>query len=176
MRQILDASEIALVSRVQRGDMAAFRDIVRTHQARMLAVACRRVRNEDDARDLVQDAFMRVFKSIASFAGESSLATWMHRILINLITDFQRKSRPATVEIDENLPAPVETRSQEIQARLQKAVESLSEGHRAAFLLREVDGESYAAIAERLAISEGTVMSRLFYARQNLRAQLEVVA
>ena len=176
MRQTLDIPESDLVRRVQQGDMGAFRTIVRSHQPRLLAVAMRRVRSEEDARELVQDAFMRAFNAIHTFAAEASLGTWLHRILVNVVTDFLRKSRLVTVEIDETLAAPEETSTREIEARLQAAIESLSSGHRAVFQLCDLDGESYAAIAAKLAISQGTVMSRLFYARQNLRAQLEAVA
>ena len=181
-----------LVARAQAGDLAAFRRLVERHQRRAFSHALALVRDENDARELVQDAFVRVFKNLHSFQGTSSFYTWLYRIVTNLGIDLMRKPGRKTTELDEAHLGPEEgadlhfpllghfdgadpldvVRRREIAARIQAALDALPTYHRAVILLREVDGLSYEEMAEVLEVSKGTIMSRLFHARQKLQRAL----
>jgi RNA polymerase sigma-70 factor (ECF subfamily) len=179
-----------LLAKAHRGDMWAFRRLVERYQRRAFALAFALVRDENDARELVQDAFLRVFKGLSGFQGNSSFYTWLYRIVTNSCIDHLRKAGRHASELDESEvpPAPegaaavllgeVEAnpleaiRRKEIAARLQSALDQLPSYHRAVIVLREVDGMSYEEIAEALNVSKGTVMSRLFHARQKLQRAL----
>jgi RNA polymerase sigma-70 factor (ECF subfamily) len=182
----------ALIARAQAGDTAAFRRLVERHQRRAFAIALALVRDENDARELVQDAFLRVFKNLATFQGGSSFFTWLYRIITNLSIDLIRKPgrqtselEPSQVDSDEgadlDLPFlsrldgadPVDiVRRREIAARLQSALDALPSYHRAVIIMREIDGLSYEEMAQVLGVSKGTIMSRLFHARQKLQRAL----
>lgn len=181
-----------LIAQAQQGDRAAFRRLVERHQRRAFAIAFGLVRNEQDARELVQDAFLRVFKNLDSFQGGSSFFTWLYRIITNLSIDLIRKPGRRDAELNENRreldesddsdfpllsklegadPADAVRRA-EIGARLRLALDALPEYHRTVILLREVDGMSYDEMAEIMQVSKGTIMSRLFHARQKLQRAL----
>jgi RNA polymerase sigma-70 factor, ECF subfamily len=182
----------ALIERAQAGDMAAFRRLVERHQRRAFALALSMVRDENDARELVQEAFLRVFKNLGGFQGGSSFFTWLYRIITNLSIDLIRKPGRQTVDIEEARldmgdgpdldfpllgrldgadPAGIVRRS-EIAARLQTALDALPSYHRAVIVMREIDGLSYEEMAEALSVSKSTIMSRLFHARQKLQRAL----
>ncbi len=182
----------ALIAKAQAGDMAAFRALVERHQNRAFAVAVALVRDDNDARELVQDAFLRVYKSLHGFEGSSSFFTWLYRIITNLSIDLMRKPGRQTVELDENRldgedagevdasllgrfegadPAGV-VRRREIAASLQVALDALPSYHRAVIVLREIEGMSYEEMAQAMGVSKGTIMSRLFHARQKLQRAL----
>jgi RNA polymerase sigma-70 factor (ECF subfamily) len=183
----------ALVTRAQGGDVTAFRLLVERHQRRAFTIAYALVRDEHDANELVQDAFLRVFKSLGSFQGGSSFFTWLYRIVTNLSIDLKRKpGRQATADLDEARldmdaeadmdlpflsrlegadPADV-VRRREIAARLQAALDALPSYHRAVIVMREIDGLSYEEMAQAVGVSKGTIMSRLFHARQKLQRAL----
>ncbi len=147
-------------------------------------------RNEEEAWDLAQETFVKAWRNIGKFRGDAKFSTWLHRIATNLTIDWARRKQVAGgVELDENLalaeiepastttpkPAP-EPRARleagEIQARIDAALLSLSPEHRAAIVLREVEGLSYEEIAAATGCTAGTVMSRLFYARKKLQTLL----
>jgi RNA polymerase sigma-70 factor (ECF subfamily) len=182
----------ALIAQAQAGDMGAFRQLVERHQRRAFSVALALVRNEDDAREIVQDAFLRAYKSLPNFQGSSSFFTWLYRIITNLSIDLKRKPGRQTVDLDEGRlaaednadtdfptlgqshrgdPADVVRRG-EIGARLQAALDDLPSYHRAVIVLREVEGLSYEEMARAIGVSKGTIMSRLFHARQKLQRAL----
>jgi RNA polymerase sigma-70 factor (ECF subfamily) len=182
----------ALIAKAQAGDMVAFRALVERHQRRAFAVAVALVRDDNDARELVQDAFLRVHKSLHSFEGSSSFFTWLYRIITNLSIDLMRKPGRQTVELDEARletddggevdlsllgrfdgadPAGV-VRRREIAASLQVALDALPSYHRAVIVLREIEGMSYEEMAAAMGVSKGTIMSRLFHARQKLQRAL----
>jgi RNA polymerase sigma-70 factor (ECF subfamily) len=150
------------------------------------------VRDENDARELCQEAFLRVYRGLASFQGTSSFFTWLYRIITNLSIDLIRKpgrqlgdlddSRHDTDEtqevdfpflsrIDGGDPADV-VRRREIAARLQSALDELPSYHRGVIVMREIEGLSYEEMAEAMGVSKGTIMSRLFHARQKLQKAL----
>jgi RNA polymerase sigma-70 factor (ECF subfamily) len=181
-----------LIARAQQGDMAAFRSLVERHQRRAFAIALSLVRDENDARELVQDAFLRVHKSLASFQGGSSFFTWLYRIITNLSIDLIRKPGrqlgdlddarldaeeaqesdfPLLSRIDGADPLDV-VRRREIAARVQRALDALPSYHRGVIVMREIEGLSYEEMASAMGVSKGTIMSRLFHARQKLQKAL----
>lgn len=182
----------ALIAQAQQGDHQAFRRLVERHQRRAFVIAFGLVRNEQDARELVQDAFLRVYRSLGSFQGGSSFFTWLYRIITNLSIDLIRKPGRRDAELDENRRELDESddadfpllsrldgadpadgvRRGEIAARLQTALDALPDYHRTVIVLREVEGMSYDEMAEAMQVSKGTIMSRLFHARQKLQRAL----
>jgi len=179
-----------LVQQAQQGDRAAFRQLVERHQRRAFAIAIGLVRDENDARDIVQEAFLRVHRSLPKFKGGSSFFTWLYRIVTNLAIDHMRKparreselfDEPKISEVASAFPFvarfadadPIDMlRRQEIAARIEQALEALPPYHRAVIILREVEGMSYQQMAEAMEVSKGTIMSRLFHARQKLQRAL----
>lgn len=180
-----------LIERAQAGDRGAFRRLVERHQRRAFAVALALVRDENDARELVQDAFLRAFKSLSSFQGSSSFFTWLYRIVTNLSIDLMRKPGRQMASLEENrldadeggdlellasgldhIDPSDSVRRREIGARLQAALDALPSYHRAVIIMREVEGLSYDEMAQIMDVSKGTIMSRLFHARQKLQRAL----
>ena len=180
----------ALVEKAQKGDREAFRQLVQRHQRRAFAIAIGVVRDENDAREIVQEAFLRVHKSLHKFEGGSSFFTWLYRIVTNLSIDFMRKPARREAElfddpkIAEDADAfpfvstvadadPLDrVRRKEIAARIQEALDELPPYHRSVIIMREVEGMSYQQMAEAMEVSKGTIMSRLFHARQKLQKAL----
>ncbi|MEM9694175.1 MAG: sigma-70 family RNA polymerase sigma factor [Myxococcota bacterium] len=179
-----------LVKQAQAGDRAAFRQLVERHQRRAFGIALGLVKDESDARDVVQEAFLRVHKSMHKFEGSSSFFTWLYRIVTNLSIDHMRKPARRETELNEDhklssegstFPLlsridganPVDVvRRGEIAASIQAALDELPPYHRSVIIMREVDGMSYLEMAEAMGVSKGTIMSRLFHARQKLQRAL----
>jgi RNA polymerase sigma-70 factor (ECF subfamily) len=184
----------ALIAKAQAGDRIAFRHLVERHQRRAFVLALSLVRDENDARELVQDAFLRVYKGLPTFQGTSSFFTWLYRIITNLSIDLIRKpgrgqhiepleesrldesespevESPFLSRIDGADPADV-VRRREIAARLQTALDALQAYHRGVIVMREIEGLSYEEMAIAMGVSKGTIMSRLFHARQKLQKVL----
>lgn len=185
------AHDQALLARASAGDGRAFRELVERHQRRAHSVAYGLLRNPEDARDVVQEAFVRVFKHQHEFAGQASFSTWMYRIVVNLSIDVLRKRASGgmrAVELEEHtdlegapdewLPSrgdvdPMRAlgRKRLVEA-MHEALEKLPPYHRAVILLREVEGLSYEEMAAALDVSKGTIMSRLFHARRKMQKML----
>ncbi len=185
------AEDRVLIEAAQRGDRGAFRTLVERHQRRAFSIAFGLVRDENDAREVVQEAFLRVFKGLPTFEGGSSFFTWLYRIVTNLSIDLIRKPGRRATEFDETKGMDEEERSslpmmsrmdgadpadvvrrKEIAARIKTALEALPPYHRDVILLREIEGLSYEEMAEAMGVSKGTIMSRLFHARQKLQKAL----
>ncbi len=172
-------NESVAVSAARLGDRAAFEWLVRRHQQRALAVALGVLHNGEDARDVCQEAFLRAFRGLSRFDGQSRVSTWLHRIVVNLCIDRLR-TRPAPfVPLDDVagvLAADDDpwraVAGREVGERIRAGLAALSDAHRTALVLREVQGLSYQEIAEAMGCSLGTVMSRLFNARRRLQALL----
>ena len=151
------------------------------------------MRHTDDALDVVQDAFIKAHKYLDKFEGASSFYTWLYRIVMNLAIDHLRKHRRIKpVELDESRlgdgsDSPVDDTllpkilggnpgralmDKQIRARIDAALDTLSENHRAVFVMREIEGLSYEEMAAAMECSKGTIMSRLFHARKNMQKQL----
>jgi RNA polymerase sigma-70 factor (ECF subfamily) len=182
-----DVSEPDLVKRCQGGDAEAFDELVTRYRTRVFGMIYNMVHSEQDAWDLAQDSFVKAWKSIKRFRGQSSFYTWIYRIVMNVTTDWLRKKQvKGGAEFDDSIqlkevdPAsktmpkadaiPSEQLEQrEIRTEIDKAIAQLSPEHRAVILMKEIDGMQYHEIAETLGCSIGTVMSRLFYARKKLQ-------
>lgn len=184
-----DTPDNALVARVLAGDKNAFRPLVERYQNRLYAMVVGMVRDEAEARDLVQNAFIKAYQNLDSFRVDSAFYTWIYRIAMNLAIDSCRKRRRRrTGSFDEAVAArdedgemlelhhadgPAEAlQRKDLRRRIFAAMEELNEEQREVLLLREVEGLSYAEISEAMGIPEGTVMSRLFYARKRMQALL----
>jgi RNA polymerase sigma-70 factor (ECF subfamily) len=179
-----------LVERAQQGDKQAFRQLVERHQRRAFAIAIGLVRDENDAREIVQEAFLRVFRSLDRFQGGSSFFTWLYRIVVNLSIDLIRKPARREAELVEGVAPSSEAEAlpfvahldgadplrsierQQIAGRIAEALDALPSYHRTVILMREVEGMSYQEMAEAMQVSKGTIMSRLFHARQKLQRAL----
>ena len=188
-----EPDDLELVTRSQAGDTAAFNDLVTRYRSRAFSMIYQMTRNEQDAWDLAQDGFVKAWKSIGRFRGQSSFYTWLYRILMNVTIDsLRRKHIQSGTEFDDAIGLrqiepgaatapraemqPAEKISdKEIRERIDAAIEKLSPEHRAAIVMREIDGLEYTEIAAQMECSIGTVMSRLFYARKKLQALLKDV-
>jgi RNA polymerase sigma-70 factor, ECF subfamily len=187
-----DVSELDLVKRCQDGDTEAFDELVTRYRTRVFGMIYNMVHSEQDAWDLAQDSFVKAWKSIKRFRGQSSFYTWIYRIVMNVTIDWLRKKqiKAGGAEFDDSIqlkevdPAsktmpkadvlPSESMEQkEIRSEIDKAIAQLSPEHRAVILMKEIDGMQYHEIAETLGCSIGTVMSRLFYARKKLQNLLK---
>ena len=181
--------EMDLVRRARRGDLAAYDDLVRRYQERIYATVYHMTANHEDANDLAQEAFIKAFQALKSFKGGSSFYTWVYRIAVNKTINFlkQRKNRAQmslddldfNAEHDPDLVALISEKTPrrevglaELQEKLNAAMQKLSEPHRLAVTLHDVQGLSHEEIAKIMDCNVGTVRSRLFYARQQLQAYL----
>ncbi|MDH4099148.1 MAG: sigma-70 family RNA polymerase sigma factor [Nitrospirota bacterium] len=180
-----------LLERLRQKDEAAFETLVRRFQKKAFAVAYGHVGDHSEAMEVVHEAFIKVFRSIDRFRGDSSLYTWLYRIVVNVSLDHLRgrKNLPTdslTHTDDEGEDSGEERHesdtihhpdrileSAELRAEMQRALDQLSPDHRAVIILREVEGLSYSDIAETMGCTTGTVMSRLFYARKKLQEMLK---
>ena len=178
----------ALVKAAQKGTKEAFEELVARYRDKIYARAYSMMRNEDEAIDLSQEAWVKGWQRLAQFQGEASFMTWMTRIVINLCSDQIRKlkrTRADSIEqLDEELggverqmpainPNPTERlEREELRAKIDKALEQLSYEHRTALILHEFEEMEYKEIAKQMDCSIGTVMSRLFYARRKLAGLL----
>lgn len=178
----------SLVRAAQQGDMAAYEELVARHRDKIYARAYSMMRNEEDAIDLSQEAWVKGWQRLKQFQGESSFATWMTRIVINLCLDQlrrQKRQRAESIEamdedsggVERQMPVvtvnPTERLERgELRARIDKALSQLSETHRTALILCEFEEMEYKEIARAMNCSIGTVMSRLFYARRKMAALL----
>lgn len=183
-----NAIDQELVAKAKKGDRQAFGRLVERYQQRVYALSYGIVRQREDAWDVAQEAFVKAYRNLGRFEGNSAFYTWLYRIAYNLSIDSLRdRARRETVDIDENrrleealaksgkgpLEHPDEMAARrELSNVLQKAMRQLSDKHRAIIVLREIQGLSYEEMADVLGISKGTVMSRLFHARQNLQTLL----
>ena len=182
------AEDSALVRAAQRGDMAAFEELVARHRDKLYARAYSMMRNEEEAIDLSQEAWVKGWQRLAQFQGESSFGTWMTRIVINLCLDQLRKQKRQRAEsieemdeesggVERQMPVitvnPTERLERaELRQRIDRALGQLSYEHRTALVLHEFEELEYKEIAKVMGCSIGTVMSRLFYARRKMAALL----
>ena len=190
---VIETADTELVEKCRHGDTQAFNELVTKYRGKVYAMIYNMVHNEQDAWDLAQDGFLKAWKSIGRFRGQSAFYTWLYRIVMNVTIDWLRKKQvEGDTEFDETLgltgvepgastapkaePLPYQKMEHdEIRSRIDAAVEKLSPEHRAVILMREMDGMQYEEIAATLGCSVGTVMSRLFYARKKLQSLLKDV-
>ena len=185
----MEPDDRKLVEDARRGDPTAFKELVTRHQRRAFAVALGMVHDPDDARDICQEAFLKVHKSLATFEGDAQFFTWLYRIVVNLAIDHLRKRRGQKVEFDDAQAndepddagiTPHRTgfdparalQDKELRNQILAALDKLTPAHRAVLVMREVEGLSYQEMAETMKCSIGTIMSRLFHARKKMQQML----
>jgi RNA polymerase sigma-70 factor (ECF subfamily) len=182
-------SDRELVARLQGGDVKAFDALVTRHQQRALNVAFQLLRDHEDAMEVAQDAFVRIYRSIGEFRGECEFTTWLHQIVVNLARNryrwWHRRGRQAMVSIDDPVEtadgtveiqveskgdAPdVEAANAEFVQKLSEKVDALPANFREVLVLRNIENMSYEEISVALGCSVGTVKSRIARAREALR-------
>ncbi len=182
--------DLTLVKRVRSGDQRAFKLLVERYQRKVYAVALGMLKDKEEAMDVSQEAFVKVYKYLDHFKGDSSFYTWLYRITVNICIDVMRRKGSAggdPVEFDESidndlsearigaLGSRLGTNPQksalrrELAEKIQEALAAVPEKHRAILLLREIEGMSYEDLSRTLDIPKGTVMSRLFHARAKVQ-------
>jgi len=170
-----------LVERVQRGDKRAFDLLVLKYQHKIMSLISRYVKDSDEIQDVAQEAFIKAYRALPRFRGDSAFYTWMYRIAVNTAKNHlaAQRRRPMDVELDLQDPEQFDlharlketdtpegvTQSQELQRALEKAIAALPDDLRTAIILRELDGMSYEEIAQTMECPVGTVRSRIFRAR-----------
>jgi RNA polymerase sigma-70 factor (ECF subfamily) len=183
--------EATLVAQLRAGDEAAFEQVVRAYGGRLLAVARRIVGTEEDARDVVQDAFLNAFRSLSRFEGTAKLSTWLHRIVVNAaLMKLRTRKRKPEQSIETLLPAfledghheelfkswdePVDKIMEraENRALVRKQIDALPEGYRTVLVLRDIEGLDTEETANVLGLSVNATKIRLHRARQALRTML----
>jgi RNA polymerase sigma-70 factor, ECF subfamily len=188
----LEGRESTLVARCAQGDQAACAELVAEHQRMVYQLAFHLLGNRDEALDLSQDVFMRVFRTLPHFRGHSQLRTWIYRIVVNQARNRQRwwrrRHRASQVSLDQHLEthaepsgnpqvAPDNVLAQKrLASQLRRALDALPFDQRSVVVLREIDGLSYDEIAFSLGVTLGTVKSRLTRARRALRDVLQEAA
>ncbi len=181
--------ELKLIRRVQAGDAEAFEKLMLAHEKAVFNLALRMTENREDAEDVSQEAFLKAYRSLSDFRGESKFSVWLYRIVSNVCLDFLRRKRrrpsaSLTVEDDEgeevqwDVPDERYTPERLLERKLtqeavRKGLAALPENQRKILLLREIKGLSYEEIGEVLDLDPGTVKSRIFRARKRLCAFLE---
>src|SRR5580658_477541 len=185
--------DAGLVRRFNGGDESAFSEIMTRHKTRIFAAAMALLRNHADAEEITQDTFVRAHRGLSRFRGDSSVATWLHRIAVNLATNrywyFFRRRRHATLSLDASLgdegdskfsdllstaepdPSQESSRNEFVNA-VETCMERLEPSHRRILTMRTVLDQSYEDIASALGINVGTVKSRIARARERLRSRL----
>jgi RNA polymerase sigma-70 factor, ECF subfamily len=188
----LEGRESTLVARCAQGDQAACAELVAEHQRMVYQLAFHLLGNRDEALDLSQDVFLRVFRTLPHFRGHSQLRTWIYRIVVNQARNRQRwwrrRHRASQVSLDRHLEthaepsgnpqvAPDNVLAQKrLASQLRRALDALPFDQRSVIVLREIDGLSYDEIAFSLGVTLGTVKSRLTRARRALRDVLQEAA
>lgn len=190
MEEAQETSDQELVARTQAGDAEAFDELVVKYSPRLYGLVYNMTSNHEDTGDLLQEIFAKAFRSIGGFRGQSSFYTWIHTIAVNMTINFVKKrGRRFTMSLDDvdsgiqNDPVFIEATSGsdprreanlgELQKRLNAALQTLSNEHRAVVTMFDIQGMPHAEIAKILKVSEGTVRSRLFYAHRQLQNHLQ---
>jgi RNA polymerase sigma-70 factor (ECF subfamily) len=186
------AADHELVVRSQAGELQAFDELVMRHRHRIFAMIRQMTDHEADAWDLTQDVFVKAWQALAGFESKAKFSTWLYRIAHNVVYDWNRKRKhewagelrdetleqqvidPAAIAIPQVVSSPDEQlATEELRDKIERALQKISPEHREVVILKDVQGLSYKEIASVLGCTIGTVMSRLFYARQKLQTLLK---
>jgi RNA polymerase sigma-70 factor, ECF subfamily len=192
-RDKVEASDRELLERCRAGNETAFDDLVLRHQQRAFNVAFQLLHDHEDATEVAQDAFVRIYRGVDSFRGECEFTTWLHQIVVNLARNkhrwWKRRGRQASVSLDSSVetadgevplqiagnvdPPDVQTVKAEFVELLSRRMNELPQKFREVLVLRNVENLSYEQIAEVLKCSVGTVKSRIARARETLRESMK---
>lgn len=186
-----EQSDLALVQLAQRGDPGAFDALVRRYQHKVVKLVLRYVRDPAEAEDIAQEAFIKAYRALPRFRGDSAFYTWLYRIAINTAKNVlaARGRSPVSYDIDKDSDeaSPMESymkdtatpealaMTDEIRSTVNQAIDQLPEDLRTAIVLRELEGLSYDEIAQAMSCPVGTVRSRIFRAREAIDARLREV-
>lgn len=186
------SSDEALVKRVQQGDVSAYNILVIKYQHKVAQIISKFVGNSADVNDVAQEAFIKAYKAINNFRGESSFYTWLYRIVVNAAKTYieSNSKRKNHIDVDSEEFQSIDSQgvltsrdspdriieSQELQQVILSAMKELPEELRQAIMLREVEGMSYEDMADLLQIPIGTVRSRIFRARQFIEEKMSKFA
>ncbi|QZY56576.1 RNA polymerase sigma factor [Crassaminicella profunda] len=179
-----------LIHKSQQGDIESFEALIKEHEKLAFNIAYRMLGNIEDAKDATQEAFIKTYKSLHKFKGESNFSTWLYKIVTNTSLDLLRKRKSKkTCSYDRQIDTedgniirelPDETyipedivAKRERQRNIQRAINCLSEDHKTVIVLRDIRGFSYEQISKILDCSEGTIKSRISRARQSLKKVIE---
>jgi RNA polymerase sigma-70 factor, ECF subfamily len=180
-----DVSEQEAIRRAQQGDAGSFEALYGLHKRRVYSLCLRMTGNTAEAEDLTQDAFLQLFRKIATFRGESAFSTWLHRLTVNVVLMHLRKKGLSEVSLEQTLEPQQEdgprkdigTRDNVLagsidRVNLERCIESLPPGYRIIFVLHDVEGYEHNEIAGMLGCSVGNSKSQLHKARMRLRELL----
>ena len=178
-------SDLGLIKRVIEGDKDAFEELIVLYEKKVYNICFRMSGNREDALDLSQEVFIKVYRSVKSFKADSMFSTWLYRVTMNVCVDYSRKTRSQArqislysqegkggipIDIPDERFNPEEYAEKEDRARMVwNAINMLSPEHKRILILREISGKSYVEIADILEMEEGTVKSRISRARENMR-------
>lgn len=165
-----------VVRRAQQGDVDAFEALYRTHAPAIYALCRRMIGDEGEARDLVQDVFVRTWQRLPSFRGQSALGTWIHRLAVNVVLEQMRSAKrdmSRFIEDADHDELPARLASPDVRLDLDAAVAQLPTGARTVFVLHDVHGYSHDEIAQMTGIAAGTARAQLFRARRALMRLLD---
>lgn len=184
-----DLTDQQLVARVQKGDKKAFDLLVLKYQHKIMSLISRYLRNSDEVQDVAQEAFIKAYRALPNFRGDSAFYTWMYRIAINTAKNYlvARQRRPPTVDVDiddaEHFEGDFDLKDienpenilfgSELKEVVERAIQALPDELRTAVSLREFDGLSYEDIAIAMDCPVGTVRSRIFRARESIDRQVK---
>jgi RNA polymerase sigma-70 factor, ECF subfamily len=188
----VEESDLVLVKRVQRGDKTSFDLLVRKYQHKVVKLVLRYVRNPAEAEDIAQEAFIKAYRALPQFRGDSAFYTWMYRIAINTAKNSLASRDRSPIRYDLDLTDPEESHSvqtklqdpdtpegmaltEEIRLIVNSAIDALPEELKTAIVLRELDGLSYEEISAAMECPVGTVRSRIFRAREAIDKRLREV-
>jgi len=180
-------SEAEAIQRAQRGDAESFEALYGLHKRRVYSLCLRMTGNTAEAEDLTQEAFLQLYRKIATFRGESAFSTWLHRLAVNVVLMHLRKKGLPEVSLEETMePQQEDGPKKDIGARdnvlagsidrvnLERAIESLPPGYRIIFVLHDIEGYEHNEIAEMMGCSIGNSKSQLHKARMKLRDLLKL--
>jgi RNA polymerase sigma-70 factor (ECF subfamily) len=164
------------VRRAQQGDVGAFEQLYRAYAATMYALCRRMVGDEREARDLVQDVFVRAWQRLPTFQGHSALGTWLHRLAVNVVLEHLRSAKRESlrfIDDDDALPMPAADRQLDASMDIERALAQLPAGARSVFVLHDIHGYSHDEIAQMTGIAAGTARAQLWRARRALMRLLD---
>jgi RNA polymerase sigma-70 factor, ECF subfamily len=171
------ASALACVRRAQAGDVDAFEILYRKHAGKVYALCLRLMGDRSAASELMQDVFIRAWRSLSTFRGDSAFSSWLHRLAVNTMlenvrSDSRRETRVLAMDDTSRLPGAARSSGIELKMDMDEAIASLPRGARLAFVLHDVEGYQHQEIARQLSVSVGTVKAQLHRARRLLRERL----
>ena len=184
--EIILNAEKELISRAKKGDVSAFEELIAGYEKKVYNTVYRFFNNSEDAMDITQEIFIKVYTSLHSFREDSSFSTWIYRIAVNTCIDFLRKKKDETLPIKDEMPLGNDLKhssytqlpedfveKQELKEVLLKAINTLPKEQRICVILRDIQGFSYTEMSDILMCSLGTIKSRLSRGRRALREKLK---